>query len=626
MSQGHGAIENRNDIGSSVRPAEKLRRLVRSGVSFSGRERNCCFVNLQNGSFGNASVASGLDFPDDGRGVATVDWDQDGDLDVWLVNRSGPQLRFMRNEHSQSKSALSISFRLHGRQSNRDAIGARVELKLKGEKTSQIQTVRAGSAYLSQSSKWLHFGTGDNAEIEFVKVHWPGKRSPEHSSQVFRNLFVGKRYHLMEGENQPHELKTETYAANVNEQPSFSKHSATPDHAKRILLSVPLPLPALRAKPLDGTAREIVTAHDKQATLVNLWATWCQPCLKELNDFGERYAALQSAGISVVAVSVDSVDLSHSIDAETLMSTLREMQQKLPFDVAQADNRLLNQLQVAHDSLVDLHEPLPIPSSVLLDSHGKLIAIYKGTTSVEQLLDDFGTLNQSPNERRDQALSFSGKWSSSTRNPRLMKLTLDMLSHSELNEMKEFLQRNLAELSEDAAYPILLFNIGQEHTRRGEHKLAVDFYKQALRQRPTMAPAYFNLGATYAGTRQFDTALICFEQAEKHEPRQLDTRLALARTLTNLGRANEGMDVLLDTAKTHSHEPTLQFELAITFAFAGQVDAAVERFANATKLSQGKLKERFAARFKKAVEFGLNGVEAPKAAKLRRAIGELDVE
>ena len=59
-----------------------LHRWVRQGRSFSGHERNCCFLNT-GGQFADISGVSGIDFADDGRGIGLTDWDHDGDLDAW---------------------------------------------------------------------------------------------------------------------------------------------------------------------------------------------------------------------------------------------------------------------------------------------------------------------------------------------------------------------------------------------------------------------------------------------------------------------------------------------------------------------------------------------------------------
>ncbi len=84
------------------------------------------------GRFANISAVSGLDFPDDGRAVALVDWDHDGDLDMWLSNRNAPRLRLMRNDTPTGNHYLALRLVGNGTTTNRDAIGARVEVVLGG--------------------------------------------------------------------------------------------------------------------------------------------------------------------------------------------------------------------------------------------------------------------------------------------------------------------------------------------------------------------------------------------------------------------------------------------------------------------------------------------------------------
>ena len=133
--------------------------LIETGGSLSGRERNCCYLNLGGERrFADVSYASGLDFPDDARAVAVVDWDHDGDLDLWVTNRTAPRLRFLRNNGTPGHAGLSV--RLQGIRGNRDAIGARLELRGAGGPAGSIyRSVQAGNGYLAQSSKWVHFGT-----------------------------------------------------------------------------------------------------------------------------------------------------------------------------------------------------------------------------------------------------------------------------------------------------------------------------------------------------------------------------------------------------------------------------------------------------------------------------------
>ena len=222
---------------------------IRQGSSFSGRERHCSFLNLRDGTFADISPVSGLDFPDDGRAIARVDWDHDGDLDFWIVNRSGPQVRFLRNEVPQENNFLVI--RLEGRTCNRDAIGARVELHLKGEATPLIRTVSAGDGFLAQSSKSLHFGLGDATEIDRVVVRWPGGNEEE-----FSGLQANGHYDLEQSSGRAIARPT---------RPSLSLRSsrlAEPrtSEQSRVLSTSQLPLPRLEYRTFEGRRRTVVNS------------------------------------------------------------------------------------------------------------------------------------------------------------------------------------------------------------------------------------------------------------------------------------------------------------------------------------------------------------------------------
>ena len=102
-----------------------LNQLIREDYSWNGREPNVFYVKQQ-GAYRDASGVSGLDFADDTRTFAVTDFDGDGVPDLVLKNRLGPQIRAMQNDCAGGRQAIAIALR--GTKSNRDAIGARVEV------------------------------------------------------------------------------------------------------------------------------------------------------------------------------------------------------------------------------------------------------------------------------------------------------------------------------------------------------------------------------------------------------------------------------------------------------------------------------------------------------------------
>ena len=133
-----------------------VNELLRSDYTWSGYERNNFFVNHRDGTFSDVSGALGLDFLEDGRSFVLADFNGDGRQELLVKNRNGPQLRLLQNIQPDLPSSITV--RLRGTKSNRDAIGAAVTIET--EAGRQTKLLQAGSGFLSQHSKELFFGLG----------------------------------------------------------------------------------------------------------------------------------------------------------------------------------------------------------------------------------------------------------------------------------------------------------------------------------------------------------------------------------------------------------------------------------------------------------------------------------
>jgi hypothetical protein len=134
-------------------------------------QRKLFYRNLRDGTF--AEIGSSIPALAErraSRGAAFGDYDEDGDVDV-IVNEIDGAPTLLRND-SGSKAGHWINLKLQGTKSNRNAVGARVELKA-GAMT-QVDEVRAGDSYISHSDWRLHFGLGAATTVDEITIRWPG--------------------------------------------------------------------------------------------------------------------------------------------------------------------------------------------------------------------------------------------------------------------------------------------------------------------------------------------------------------------------------------------------------------------------------------------------------------------
>ncbi|NNF33048.1 MAG: T9SS type A sorting domain-containing protein [Saprospiraceae bacterium] len=137
----------------------------------SMNDPNKLFLNNGDGTFSDVGSDAGVENEFYGRGVATSDFDQDGDLDFFTVHLE--ELGGVSKMYVNKSEELGHYFRLQliGVDSNKDAIGAKAYI-YSGDQIL-FKEVYGGGSFCAQSSLILHYGLGEKESIDSVKIIWP---------------------------------------------------------------------------------------------------------------------------------------------------------------------------------------------------------------------------------------------------------------------------------------------------------------------------------------------------------------------------------------------------------------------------------------------------------------------
>ena len=446
--------------------------MVRKGRSFSGNERNCVYVNLGSERFADVSGISGIDFADDARAVGQVDWDNDGDLDFWISNRNSPQVRFLQNNSAEHDGVISV--RLRGTKSNRDAVGSRVTLV--GANKTRTKTLRAGGGYLAQSSKSMHFANA--AGVMKIHVRWPTgieEEFPLNGSTGHRLVL------LVEGSG----VASTQPIPETSPLPDPPQQKISPTQSAWCTSVVGLPIPSLPYTVPDhgDTKTEKDVLETRGPILLNLWASWCAPCLNELERWNDSHQELESAGIKVLALNVDHLDGEASKNDGATVFT-----ENLKFELGDATKVLVERLQTAHDFLFSLQSPLPLPCSFLLDEQHRIVGVYKGPVEIARICKDLKLRNAAPDQKRETSTPFRGRWAGKTRTLPLGPFVLDLIHSRQIDAASEYVQRNQNRFRK-ATLLDLVVRLGMAHRQSGNHVVADRHFEMARKIEPkTVGP------------------------------------------------------------------------------------------------------------------------------------------
>ncbi len=551
---------------------QALNRLLHENRSFSGNEKHNAYLNSGSGKYADISAVSGLDFPEDGRGLGPVDWDLDGDMDLWITHRTAPRIRFLANQGKHSGAFLALSLEGTSSKTNRHAIGARVTVLTE---TPLIKSTYAGEGFLSQGSGWLHFGLGEQSAPVDVSVRWPGG-----TTERFLGLQPNQFFVLRQGTGRAQPWQKPQGLLDLREGSDALPFPDSEANTRTILtdgLSIP---------PLKDTNDQEIAVGQGKPMLLNLWASWCRPCLEELTAWTSEAAAFAEAGLQVIPLNVDEDDAGRK-DAAAILSKIG-----CPFPARELTPESTRALDIIQRSVLDHWEPLPIPCSFLIDEQGFLIAIYKGPTTHSQILTDWRTLSgATPEKRRDHAIPFPGIWSHDPNLPDPSYAVTQFFDHDLIPQALSYLQHATErdqQLRPDkfskTTFADRYYIVASILAEQNEPNEAVKAYVKARDLNPKDFRVRKDLGDLLRRHQQIPQAIGEWTAAYKINPQDFEVQQRLAMAHLQLDQAPEALPYFQRLCQMRPQDPRLHYYLGNALRQTGRTQEALAAYQRTLKI------------------------------------------
>ena len=545
---------------------EIINRMIREDTSWGGRERSCFHLSCGPDRFIDISAASGLDYLQDGRALCRLDLDRDGRPDLALRNRDGPQLRLLKNTWPESSRALWV--RLEGRSCNRDAIGARISITTAGR--TRLKEVRAGAAFLSQSSRWTCFGLGETREAPAVSVRWPGGKTTDYG-----NLEPTARWLIIEGEKparlpfQPSPPETPAARAEKMSPPAPGEK----DTSIETWLVSPMPAPDLPWKDLAGRERRLGEFSGKPL-LLHLFSRDCAVCVAGLAKLAEAGTEISAKGAGSL---IASVDLGPVPDGKrNLLAKIREPSIALRFE-----EKTLAGWNILFRHLFNHRRDLVVPTSFLLDENGRVVKVYRGKTDPARYIEDLGRIPRNDAMRIQRALPFPGRYLYPGFQRDLLELG-NAYSEEGLPLQARAIFKTTIE--SQAGNIDSLFNYAISSAQAGQEAEARKIYLEILKKRPDFDDARNNLGILDARAGRFDSARKYFESVLRNNPAHTEAALNLANTWLQEESFETAVEIYREALEHDVESATLRRMLGFALFRKGDVDGSIGAHEDAIRL------------------------------------------
>ena len=498
-----------------------INQFLREGYSWNGHEANVFYAPGPAGRYRDASSESGVNVAADTRAFAVTDLDGTGCLDLLLKNRLGPQLQVFQNRRGQDAQRLVLS--LEGIESNRDAIGARIRVD------QQTQWLAAGSGYLSQHTKRLHFGLGTRKQAERVTITWPSGKVQE-----IGPLAAGFAYRIVEGKA-AERVKPLVTAAPVHREGELAgdNRPALPD----CWLVEPVPLPDRRT----GPGLIVLGAADleKDADLAAAYALF------------RRYLFEYRAPLEVpLALLVDGRGQARKIykavpDEATVTADLARLEDP----------------------------PLPAYEGFLVDRPKRdyfkfgLALLWSGYG--EQALPYLEAA------RKDQPANAR---------------TLVLISQIHLDAGRLDAAHESAEAARqsDPTYAEVWNQLGGVAAGRGDYQAALDQYARALAIKPDLVHTLLNAGQAAGKLERWEQSAQFYRQALDTDATSADSANGLGLALARQNKAAEAKSYLQKAIELKPDFGTAINNLAVLYLQQGQLNDAIAALEYGVKVSPGE--------------------------------------
>jgi thiol-disulfide isomerase/thioredoxin len=347
--------DNQSKKESGALRVDQSHLMFEKGFSFSGYERDPLYLNLGNKRFLDVSGVSGIDSISDGRAAVFADFDNDGDLDVFMTTIQGQAHLLFRNNIGRQNNYLRIQ--LEGsKQMGRDAFGAVVRVKT--SRGVQTKVKEGGSGFISQHDPRLLFGLGGDKGAEWMEVTWPDGKKERFQTEAG----AGSSLLLRQGSGR---AKVLVESGATLPEPLTRTEAFT----RGLKIGVGRPIADFALQTLDGKQMSLhKLLRSGRRALINVWATWCLPCAREMPELERLRLRFAANGVDLIGLNVDTEP------GADVRAFLREKRVRYPNLIG----------GVAAVEQLYATDELSVPMSLVVDDKGIVMEVIPGWSGETQ--------------------------------------------------------------------------------------------------------------------------------------------------------------------------------------------------------------------------------------------------